>query len=282
MSFLSNEAVIDKNNSGIIQLPLSVPSKNMEPTTTTMVQDTKKQKVPESAPFAYRTTFPAITAIEPGTGDEQPPRRFVESKRLFLQNIDKEQPNGRPPNRAPNKRELKGQIAFRDTDGRGYAYVSNIEGSYLTGWIESLLVEHAQGDPDAKFMFVVLPPVSMMTVTMESVKIGYPEQGSKLQLINTMKLQNNKTGESFDKGTAKATATVIWCGSNGPAAGPGLRIRGTGSVIIKLSTIERTVANITTAAAATKGVATNTTTSASVRGLQRQKKMKMKMITKDE
>lgn len=277
MSFLSNEAVIDdKNNSGIIQLPLSVPSKNMKPTTTTttMVQDTKKQKVPESAPFAYRTTFPAITAIEPGMGDEQPPRRFVESKRLFLQNIDKELPNGRPPNRAPNKRELKGQIVFRDTDGRGYAYVSSIEGSYLTGWIESLLVEHAQGDPDAKFMFVVLPPVSR--TTMESARIGYPEQGSKLQMINTMKLQNNKTGESFDKGTAKATAAVVWCGSNGPAAGPGLHIRGTGSVIIKLSTIERTTTATTT-------TATSNITSASARELQRQsKKTKKKVITKKD
>jgi hypothetical protein len=165
----------------------------------TTATEKKKQNQPLLLP-------PPIEPSERKAGEEMPPRRSVagaiDSKRLFFQNIDRENPNGLPRQLAPSVQELRDQVMYRDAKGRKYALVSEREYAYLQGTIDAILRAHSSPSQqnDAVFMWVILPPSKRKkgTTTAATGAVSWPMINELLQLETTIpvfKLQQQQQKE---------------------------------------------------------------------------------------
>jgi hypothetical protein len=160
------------------------------------IEKKKKQVVPLPPP--------PIEPSERKTGEEMPPRRSVvvaaaasDSKRLFFQNIDRENPNGPPRQLAPSVQELRDQVVYRDAKGRKYALVSEKEDGYLRSTIDAILSAHSSPSSqqtDTVFMWVILPPPKRKNAV-STAPVSWPMINERLQLETTIpvfKVQRQK------------------------------------------------------------------------------------------
>lgn len=152
-------------------------------------------------------------------GEEMPPRRFStnSSKRTYLQNIDKEEPNGLPRQIAPSVSELRDQIIYRDSKGRRYAYVSEREYAYLGGTINAIVRASAGEEEQSVFAWVILS---------KSSSSSWPSINEVLQLSSTRPViviqQQPKGDDATENKTEKKKtltfeARVAAIASRGPA-----------------------------------------------------------------
>jgi hypothetical protein len=191
---------------------------------------TKKKQVVPLPP-------PPIEPSERKAGEEMPPRRSVaaaasDSKRLFFQNIDRENPNGPPRQLAPSVQELRDQVVYRDARGRKYALVSEKEDGYLRSTIDAILSAHSSPSSqqtDAVFMWVILPPPKRKNAV-STAPVSWPMINERLQLETTIpvfKVQRQKKEEKKTDDTTllkpvkkqppyKFEASVIAVASGGP------------------------------------------------------------------
>jgi len=168
--------------SKVVEFEYPVFEKGLSSSSTTV-----EKKKPKQLP-------PPIEPSERKAGEEMPPQRSVvgaiNSKRLFFQNIDRENPNGLPRQLAPSVQELRDQVVYRDDKGRKYALVSGKEYAYLQGTIDAILRTHSSRQNDAVFMWVILPPSKRKkmntTTTTTAEAVSWPMISELLQLETTI------------------------------------------------------------------------------------------------